>query len=74
MWDVRDDLDTIQTTTLILVGEYDFNCGPRWAREMDEKIPASQLVMFEQGGHMNHVETPQVFVKSVNDFVSQTLK
>jgi proline-specific peptidase len=74
MWDVRDTLETIQTRTLILVGEYDFNCGPRWAKEMDEKIPASQLVMFEQGGHMNHVEMPQEFVKAVNDFVSQASK
>ncbi|OBZ15825.1 hypothetical protein A7975_30445 [Bacillus sp. FJAT-26390] len=74
MWDFRDALETIHNATLILVGEYDFNCGPRWAEEMDEKIPASQLVMFEQGGHMNHVETPQEFVNAVNDFVSQASK
>ncbi|NBD24953.1 alpha/beta fold hydrolase [Paenibacillus glycinis] len=73
-WDVREVLETIRTATLILVGEHDFNCGPRWAKEMDERIPASQLKMFEQGGHMNHVETPQAFVQAVNDFVSQTLK
>ncbi|MBM7567679.1 alpha/beta fold hydrolase [Paenibacillus sacheonensis] len=70
-WDVRDDLETIELPTLILAGEYDFNCGPRWAKEMDEKIPGSQLVIFEQGGHMNHVETPQAFAEAVNDFVAR---
>jgi proline-specific peptidase len=73
MWDVRDVLETIHTATLILAGEYDFNCGPRWANEMAEKIPASRLLLFEQGGHMNHVETPQAFVEALNDFVSDTL-
>ncbi|MGP0587475.1 alpha/beta fold hydrolase [Paenibacillus timonensis] len=70
-WDVTDLLGTVGTPTLILVGEYDFNCGPRWATEMAEKIPGSQLYTFKQGGHMNHVETPMVFSKVVSDFVQR---
>ncbi|WP_271753126.1 alpha/beta fold hydrolase [Cohnella sp. JJ-181] len=73
-WDVRDVLGAIHVPTLILAGEYDFNCGMRWALEMNEKIPASRLVSFEQGGHMNHVETPEAFAAAVTEFVSQISK
>ncbi|TCM99721.1 tricorn interacting aminopeptidase F1 [Paenibacillus sp. BK033] len=68
-WDAREVLDAIDVPTLILVGEHDFNCGPRWAAEMDDKMPNSQLHTFEAGGHMSHVESPEEFVKVVSDFV-----
>lgn len=71
-WDVREVLNMIMTPTLILVGEYDFNCGPRWAAEMAEKIAGSRLYTFEEGGHMSHVENPQEFTKIVSDFILQT--
>ncbi|CAM4510522.1 proline iminopeptidase [Paenibacillus endophyticus] len=70
-WDAREVLYMIHTPTLILVGEHDFNCGPRWAVEMDEKMPNSRLYTFEAGGHMSHVESPREFAKVVSDFVSQ---
>ena len=70
-WDVRNLLDTVRIPTLILVGEYDFYCGPRWAAELAEKIPGSQLYTFKQGGHMNHVETPREFSQVVSDFVQR---
>ena len=73
-WDVRGRLSTVHTPTLILVGEHDFNCGPRWAAEMAEKITESQLYTFEKGGHMNHVETPLEFSKVVSGFVQQGAK
>ncbi|WP_274651727.1 alpha/beta fold hydrolase [Paenibacillus humicola] len=71
MWDIRDVLTAIQTPALILAGEHDFNCGPRWAAEMEENIPGSQLYIFEKGGHMSHVESPQLFTKVVTDFAAR---
>ncbi|SFE45186.1 proline iminopeptidase [Paenibacillus catalpae] len=73
-WDARDVINTIHTPTLILVGEYDFNCGPRWAAEMAEQMPNSQLYTFEAGGHMSHVESPQELSRVVTDFVFQVKK
>ncbi|MCY9662340.1 alpha/beta hydrolase [Paenibacillus chondroitinus] len=73
-FDVRDVLDTILTRTLILVGEYDFCTGPRWAKEMAEKIPSSQIHTFEKGGHMSHFEHAQEFMNVVNDFVFLEIK
>lgn len=73
-WDVREALHTIPTPTLILVGEHDFNCGPRWAAEMDEKLPHSRLYTFEAGGHMSHVESPLEFTSVVSDFVSLNVR
>ncbi|CAM4510485.1 proline iminopeptidase [Paenibacillus endophyticus] len=70
-WDVRDILNTITTPTLILVGEYDVNCGPRFSYELAEKIPDSHLVVFERGGHMEHVEHTEQFTQAVNEFIAQ---
>ncbi|WP_218154681.1 alpha/beta fold hydrolase [Paenibacillus sp. UNC496MF] len=72
-WDAREVLTGIRVPTLILVGEHDFNCGPRWAAEMDEKLPDSQLYTFEAGGHMSHVERPREFAEAVRGFVAQAV-
>ncbi|MFC4809833.1 alpha/beta fold hydrolase [Paenibacillus sp. GCM10023250] len=73
-WDVREALTEIAVPALILVGEHDFNCGPRWAAEMDEKLPNSRLYTFEAGGHMSHVERPQEFANAVRDFAAQAAR
>ncbi|WP_256252908.1 alpha/beta fold hydrolase [Paenibacillus sp. UNC496MF] len=69
IWDVRDAMRTIQTPTLVLIGEHDFICGTRWANEMSAAIPESTLVTIEQCGHMGHVERPELFSNAVREFV-----
>ncbi|MDQ0970440.1 pimeloyl-ACP methyl ester carboxylesterase [Neobacillus niacini] len=68
-WDVRDVMKTIQTPTLVLVGEYDFICGTKWANEMSAAIPESQLVVISRCGHMGHVEKPEKFTSAICEFV-----
>lgn len=70
IWDVRDVMSTIQTPTLVLVGEHDFICGTRWANEMSGAIPKSQLVVIDNCGHMGHVEKPELFSKAVREFIN----
>ncbi|TDL75396.1 alpha/beta hydrolase [Rhodococcus qingshengii] len=62
-------MNTIQTPTLVLVGEYDFICGTKWANEMSAAIPESQLVFISQCGHMGHVEKPEQFSSAICEFV-----
>jgi proline iminopeptidase len=69
-FDVRDELARVTAPTLIVVGEQDFICGPKWARQLHQAMPASRLRMIENCGHIAHVERPDVFYPEVLKFLS----
>jgi len=64
-----DRLPSIHVPTLVLVGDHD-ECDPSLSKEMHEKIPGSKLVIFPNSGHMNFVDQPDMWQKSVNDFLA----
>jgi proline iminopeptidase len=63
-----DRLNTIKVPTLITVGDHD-ESDPSIARDMQQHIAGSQLVVLPQSGHMTFVDQPDLFIKAVNDFV-----
>lgn len=63
-----DRLNTIKVPTLITVGDHD-ESDPSIARDMQQHITGSQLVVLPQSGHMTFVDQPDLFIKTVNDFV-----
>ncbi len=63
-----DRLPQIKVPTLITVGDHD-ECDPSLARQMNEKIPGSKLVIFPKSGHMTFVDQPDLFNRTVNDFL-----
>ncbi|WP_328676532.1 alpha/beta fold hydrolase [Streptomyces sp. NBC_00343] len=70
--DVIDDragLGSLTVPALVLVGRHDVICGVRWAEELHELIPGSELVIFEDSGHFGHLEEPEAFAKAVTAFV-----
>ncbi|MFF4796322.1 alpha/beta fold hydrolase [Streptomyces sp. NPDC001276] len=67
--DDRAALKKLEVPALVIVGRHDVICGPRWAFEMDELIPDSQLLVLENSGHMGHIEEPELFADAVRDFV-----
>ena len=70
--DDRTALKGLEPPALVVVGRHDVICGPRWAYEMDELIPDSQLLVLENSGHMGHIEEPEQFADAVRDFVLRT--
>jgi len=64
-----DRLSTIAVPTLITVGDND-ECAPSLSEEMHEKITGSQLVIFPKSGHMTFVDQPDLFNKTVNEFLN----
>ncbi|GAB2834945.1 alpha/beta hydrolase [Actinoallomurus bryophytorum] len=70
--DDRELLGSVMTPTLVIVGRHDFICGPRWADELHEGIPSSELVVLEDSGHFGHLEEPDVFARAVAGFVAST--
>ncbi|GGS99579.1 alpha/beta fold hydrolase [Streptomyces chromofuscus] len=68
-FDVRAELPGITTPTLVLAGEQDFICGPRWARLLHEGLPAADVSIIEDTGHLAHIERPARFSASVLAFL-----
>jgi pimeloyl-ACP methyl ester carboxylesterase len=68
----RATLSSITTPTLVIAGRHDFICGPRWAREINDLIADSKLVILEDSGHFGHVDAPARFAQNVVDFVRST--
>jgi len=65
-----DRLPTIHVPTLVIAGDHD-ECDPALSKEMHEKIAGSQLVILPNSGHMNFVDQPDLWQKSVEDFLSK---
>ena len=67
-WDVTDELPTIRLPTLITVGRYD-EVTPRVAREIQQGIRGSKLVIFNRSSHLAFWEERPLYIEVVRDFL-----
>ncbi|MEU8215457.1 alpha/beta hydrolase [Micromonospora taraxaci] len=70
-FDVRDNLGEITVPVVVIVGEYDFICGPRWAEQLHAGLKDSRLVVLERSGHFAHIEQPVEFTEAVVDLLKR---
>lgn len=63
-----DRLATIRVPTLIICGDHD-ESDPSLSRAMHDKIGGSKLVVLPQSGHMAFVDQPNLYIKTVDDFL-----
>ncbi|MEU4397710.1 alpha/beta fold hydrolase [Micromonospora orduensis] len=68
-FDVRGDLGGIAVPVVVIVGAYDFICGPRFAEELHAGLKDSRLVVLERSGHFAHVEQPAEFTEAVAELL-----
>ncbi len=61
-------LATIKVPTLIIVGDHD-ECDPSLSRAMQAKIAGLKLAVMPNSGHMAFVDQPQLYVKTVDEFL-----
>lgn len=73
-YDVRPRLGEIDAPTLILVGRDDFVCPPSQARVLNEGIPDSELVIFDDSGHFPYVEEAGLFFQTVRNWIERTAR
>ena len=71
--DTRNQLKKIKLPTLILVGKNDELTPPNMAVELNSEIPNSELLIFDQGGHGLYWEVPELFNKTVLDFIESQI-
>ena len=63
-----DRLPAIKVPTLILAGDHD-ECDPSLSRDMQAKIAGAKLVILPKSGHMTFVDQPDLFVRTVAEFL-----
>jgi proline iminopeptidase len=63
-----DKLSSIHVPTLIICGDHD-ESDPSLSRTMHAKIAGSTLAIMPQSGHMAFVDQPNLYIKSVADFL-----
>ncbi|MEX2195681.1 MAG: alpha/beta fold hydrolase [Thermoleophilaceae bacterium] len=66
--DQRDLLPRIAVPTLLIWGELDARSPPRIARQFEEAIPDTTLVLIPGAGHVSNLERPEQFTQAVCEF------
>jgi len=67
LWDLVEDMKSIQAPTLIITGDEDDPCLEP-ALLMKRHIPSASLVVLPRAGHTNNLEDPDAFNRHLMDF------
>ena len=67
-WDITDRLHEISTPTLLVSGRHD-EATPHIIEQIHTRIPGAQWRVFEESSHMPHVEEPEAFLETVEEFL-----
>lgn len=68
-FDYPPQLHRVKNPTLIIVGERDRTTTLRAAGVLHEGIPASELAVIPEVGHMSYVEAPEAYIETVGEFL-----
>jgi pimeloyl-ACP methyl ester carboxylesterase len=66
-----DLLPTVRVPTLVLAGKGDVFTPPSVQQRMADLIPTSEIVWWEEAGHMLPLEEPEEVAAAVNDFLAR---
>jgi proline-specific peptidase len=69
-----NELDKINAPTLIITGENDIGSNPRMAKQMNEKITNSKVIIVPNVKHMLPIEMQNIFNKHLKEFFQQCEK
>jgi 3-oxoadipate enol-lactonase len=68
--DVTARLKEIQCPALVVCGEDDPGTPPAMAREIQENLPGSKLVLIPRAAHLSNIEQPEAFNRALAGFLS----
>jgi pimeloyl-ACP methyl ester carboxylesterase len=69
--DMRGNLSQIQVPVLLIHGDKDQICLPEASKYMHEKIPGSDLQIFQGAGHVPFLEDADEFNLRVRNFINK---
>lgn len=70
-YNYNKELANICCPTLIMVGDQDVQAPPGGSVRMRRLIPNSKLVIFKDCGHASYTEQPEVFTRTLLDFLAE---
>ncbi|WP_336789652.1 alpha/beta fold hydrolase [Paenibacillus sp. MMO-177] len=70
-YDVRPKLPALQVPVLIVGARYDWITPVSQSEEMHRLLPQSELVLFENSGHMPFIEEHEAFIQKVSGFIAK---
>jgi pimeloyl-ACP methyl ester carboxylesterase len=68
-WDRIADLGRIDVPTLVTCGRYD-EITPSCSEAIVAGIPGSRMVVFEASAHVAHLEEPEGYAATVEEFLA----
>jgi 3-oxoadipate enol-lactonase len=71
---VYDQLNQINTPTLIIVGAEDVATPPAKSERMRDAIPGAALELLPRGGHSVAIEEPEAVTRALENFLTKTCK
>jgi pimeloyl-ACP methyl ester carboxylesterase len=69
-WNRSDHLGSIRVPTLVTCGRYD-EITPACSETIVAGVPDARMVVFENCGHLAHVEEPELFAETVGTFLEE---
>jgi proline iminopeptidase len=73
-YDLTGKLPELQVPTLVTVGRTDWVTPVSSAEKIANLLPHSQLVIFEKSGHSPQREEPELFQKTMRDFLAPIMQ
>jgi proline iminopeptidase len=69
--EVEDRLGTVTHPVLVLAGRHDRACSLAAAEAIARGIPAAELMVFDDSGHMTFIEEEQRYQRTVREFLAR---
>ena len=69
-FDCEAQLSCIKQPLLVLAGRHDRTCSIEGAKVIATGVPGSQLVIFEESGHLPFVEERERYIETVRNFLN----
>jgi proline iminopeptidase len=69
-WSVLERVHEIETHTLLMCGEFD-ECTPAHVTAVHERIPSSEMYVFEGAAHSTLTEKPDEYLRVMGDFLDR---
>jgi 3-oxoadipate enol-lactonase len=70
--DVTARLKEIKCRALVICGEQDAGTPPAMARQIQENLPGSKLVLIPQAAHLSNLEQPEAFNRALTEFLTKS--
>jgi len=71
-YDLREQLRNIEIPVLIICGRHDWITPVSQSQILHEKLPQSELVIFEESAHWVYIEEEELFLTTVNEWLDRT--